>query len=152
MARMKAVMAAVLVMEKEGITQAFGVPGAARSSSMVIEPMYAGSQNVTLAAWILAKSASRSMSGRLAGSAGLAPGDPLGIAPQLADDIAARTDPMPAVGRAPNQPRPIKQRLPRREKVIFDSGRVEQIEIHDPIGRYVRGNHALSSRCALQQS
>ena len=35
MARMKAVMAAVLVMEKEGITQAFGVPGAA------INPMYA---------------------------------------------------------------------------------------------------------------
>ncbi len=35
MARMKAAMAAVLVMEKEGITQAFGVPGAA------INPMYA---------------------------------------------------------------------------------------------------------------
>ena len=35
MARMKAVMAAVLVMEKEGITQAFGVPGAA------INPLYA---------------------------------------------------------------------------------------------------------------
>ncbi|MCM2328601.1 MAG: glyoxylate carboligase [Lysobacter sp.] len=35
MARMKAVMAAVRVMEKEGITQAFGVPGAA------INPMYA---------------------------------------------------------------------------------------------------------------
>src|SRR3569832_176757 len=34
MAKMKAVMAAVLVMEKEGITQAFGVPGAA------INPMY----------------------------------------------------------------------------------------------------------------
>src|ERR1700674_2068927 len=34
MARMKAVMAAVLVMEKEGITQAFGVPGAA------INPLY----------------------------------------------------------------------------------------------------------------
>ena len=29
MAKMKAAMAAVLVMEKEGITQAFGVPGAA---------------------------------------------------------------------------------------------------------------------------
>ena len=27
MAKMKAAMAAVLVMEKEGITQAFGVPG-----------------------------------------------------------------------------------------------------------------------------
>ena len=27
MARMKAAMAAVLVMEKEGVTQAFGVPG-----------------------------------------------------------------------------------------------------------------------------
>lgn len=35
MARMKAVMAAVLVMEKEGISQAFGVPGAA------INPLYA---------------------------------------------------------------------------------------------------------------
>src|SRR5213075_670071 len=34
MARMKAVMAAVLVMEKEGISQAFGVPGAA------INPLY----------------------------------------------------------------------------------------------------------------
>jgi tartronate-semialdehyde synthase len=35
MARMKAVMAAVLVMEKEGVKQAFGVPGAA------INPLYA---------------------------------------------------------------------------------------------------------------
>ncbi|MEW6464602.1 MAG: glyoxylate carboligase [Pseudomonadota bacterium] len=35
MAKMKAAMAAVLVMEKEGITQAFGVPGAA------INPLYA---------------------------------------------------------------------------------------------------------------
>ncbi len=35
MAKMRAVMAAVQVMEKEGITQAFGVPGAA------INPMYA---------------------------------------------------------------------------------------------------------------
>ncbi len=35
MATMKAVMAAVLVMEKEGITNAFGVPGAA------INPLYA---------------------------------------------------------------------------------------------------------------
>jgi tartronate-semialdehyde synthase len=35
MAKMKAVMAAVMVMEKEGVTQAFGVPGAA------INPMYA---------------------------------------------------------------------------------------------------------------
>jgi tartronate-semialdehyde synthase len=35
MARMKAVMAAVLVLEKEGIAQAFGVPGAA------INPLYA---------------------------------------------------------------------------------------------------------------
>ena len=34
MARMKAVMAAVLVMEKEGVSQAFGVPGAA------INPLY----------------------------------------------------------------------------------------------------------------
>jgi tartronate-semialdehyde synthase len=35
MARMTAAAAAVLVMEKEGITQAFGVPGAA------INPLYA---------------------------------------------------------------------------------------------------------------
>src|SRR5881409_4027890 len=35
MARMKAAMAAVLVMEKEGVAQAFGVPGAA------INPLYA---------------------------------------------------------------------------------------------------------------
>ena len=35
MAKMKAAMAAVLVMEKEGITTAFGVPGAA------INPLYA---------------------------------------------------------------------------------------------------------------
>ena len=35
MAKMKAIMAAVLVMEKEGISQAFGVPGAA------INPLYA---------------------------------------------------------------------------------------------------------------
>ncbi|MCP2807305.1 thiamine pyrophosphate-binding protein, partial [Salmonella enterica subsp. enterica serovar Typhimurium] len=35
MAKMKAIEAAVRVMEKEGITQAFGVPGAA------INPMYA---------------------------------------------------------------------------------------------------------------
>src|SRR5690349_21908379 len=35
MSRMKAAMAAVLVLEKEGITQAFGVPGAA------INPLYA---------------------------------------------------------------------------------------------------------------
>ena len=33
MAKMKAVMAAVLVMEKEGVTQAFGVPGAATYSA-----------------------------------------------------------------------------------------------------------------------
>src|ERR1700709_1713522 len=35
MARMKAAMAAVLVLEKEGISQAFGIPGAA------INPLYA---------------------------------------------------------------------------------------------------------------
>jgi tartronate-semialdehyde synthase len=35
MAKMKAAMAAVLVLEKEGVTQAFGVPGAA------INPLYA---------------------------------------------------------------------------------------------------------------
>ena len=34
MAKMKAAMAAVLVMEKEGVNQAFGVPGAA------INPLY----------------------------------------------------------------------------------------------------------------
>ena len=34
MAKMKAAMAAVLVMEKEGVSQAFGVPGAA------INPLY----------------------------------------------------------------------------------------------------------------
>jgi tartronate-semialdehyde synthase len=35
MPKMKAAMAAVLVLEKEGITQAFGVPGAA------LNPLYA---------------------------------------------------------------------------------------------------------------
>lgn len=35
MAKMKAALAAVLVMEKEGVTKAFGVPGAA------INPLYA---------------------------------------------------------------------------------------------------------------
>ena len=35
MAKMKAAMAAVLVMEKEGVSQVFGVPGAA------INPLYA---------------------------------------------------------------------------------------------------------------
>ena len=36
MARMKAVMAAALVMEREGISQAFGVPGAAITSAAAI--------------------------------------------------------------------------------------------------------------------
>src|SRR5689334_5232021 len=49
MARMKAVMAAVLVMEKEGITQAFGVPGAA------INPMYAALRERATIAHVLAR-------------------------------------------------------------------------------------------------
>ena len=49
MARMKAVMAAVQVMEKEGITQAFGVPGAA------INPMYAALKERQSISHILAR-------------------------------------------------------------------------------------------------
>ena len=49
MAKMKAAMAAVLVMEKEGITQAFGVPGAA------INPLYAALRERQLIAHILAR-------------------------------------------------------------------------------------------------
>jgi tartronate-semialdehyde synthase len=49
MAKMKAVMAAVLVMEKEGITQAFGVPGAA------INPLYAAMRERQSIAHILAR-------------------------------------------------------------------------------------------------
>ncbi len=49
MARMRAVMAAVQVMEKEGITQAFGVPGAA------INPMYAALRERQSIAHILAR-------------------------------------------------------------------------------------------------
>ena len=49
MARMKASMAAVLVMEKEGITQAFGVPGAA------INPLYAALRERQTIAHILAR-------------------------------------------------------------------------------------------------
>jgi tartronate-semialdehyde synthase len=49
MARMKAAMAAVLVMEKEGITQAFGVPGAA------INPLYAQLRERQSIAHILAR-------------------------------------------------------------------------------------------------
>src|SRR5215471_15839156 len=49
MAKMKAVMAAVLVMEKEGITQAFGVPGAA------INPLYAALRERQSIAHILAR-------------------------------------------------------------------------------------------------
>jgi tartronate-semialdehyde synthase len=49
MAKMKAAMAAVLVMEKEGITQAFGVPGAA------INPLYAAMRERQSIAHILAR-------------------------------------------------------------------------------------------------
>jgi len=49
MAKMKAVMAAVLVMEKEGITQAFGVPGAA------INPLYAALRERQSISHILAR-------------------------------------------------------------------------------------------------
>src|SRR5881398_3122282 len=49
MARMKAAMAAVLVMEREGITQAFGVPGAA------INPLYAQMRERGSIAHVLAR-------------------------------------------------------------------------------------------------
>src|SRR6201995_3206846 len=49
MARMKAAMAAVLVMEREGVTQAFGVPGAA------INPLYAQLRERQSIAHILAR-------------------------------------------------------------------------------------------------
>ena len=49
MARMKAVMAAVLVMEKEGVTQAFGVPGAA------INPLYSCLRERQTIAHVLAR-------------------------------------------------------------------------------------------------
>jgi tartronate-semialdehyde synthase len=49
MAKMKAAMAAVLVMEKEGITQAFGVPGAA------INPLYAAMRERQSIGHILAR-------------------------------------------------------------------------------------------------
>jgi tartronate-semialdehyde synthase len=49
MARMKAAMAAVLVMEREGVTQAFGVPGAA------INPLYAQMRERQSIAHILAR-------------------------------------------------------------------------------------------------
>lgn len=49
MARMKASMAAVLVLEKEGVTQAFGVPGAA------INPLYAALRERQTIAHILAR-------------------------------------------------------------------------------------------------
>lgn len=49
MARMKACMAAVLVLEKEGVTQAFGVPGAA------INPLYAALRERQSIAHILAR-------------------------------------------------------------------------------------------------
>ena len=49
MARMKAVMAALLVMEKEGVTQAFGVPGAA------INPLYSVMRERGTVAHILAR-------------------------------------------------------------------------------------------------
>jgi len=49
MAKMKAAMAAVLVMEKEGVTNAFGVPGAA------INPLYAAMRERQSIAHILAR-------------------------------------------------------------------------------------------------
>jgi tartronate-semialdehyde synthase len=49
MAKMKAAMAAVLVMEKEGVTQAFGVPGAA------INPLYAQLEERQTIAHVLAR-------------------------------------------------------------------------------------------------
>ncbi len=49
MARMKAVMAAVLVLEKEGVNQAFGVPGAA------INPLYAALRERQTIAHVLAR-------------------------------------------------------------------------------------------------
>ena len=49
MARMKAAMAAVLVMEKEGVSQAFGVPGAA------INPLYAALRERGSIAHVLAR-------------------------------------------------------------------------------------------------
>ncbi|HSV59110.1 MAG TPA: glyoxylate carboligase [Variovorax sp.] len=49
MAKMKAVMAAVLVMEKEGVSQAFGVPGAA------INPLYAALRERQSISHILAR-------------------------------------------------------------------------------------------------
>ena len=49
MSKMKAAMAAVLVMEKEGVTQAFGVPGAA------INPLYAALRERQSIAHILAR-------------------------------------------------------------------------------------------------
>jgi tartronate-semialdehyde synthase len=49
MARMTAVMAALLVMEKEGVTQAFGVPGAA------INPLYAAMRERQSVTHILAR-------------------------------------------------------------------------------------------------
>ena len=49
MARMKAAMAAVLVMEKEGVAQAFGVPGAA------INPLYAQMRERQTIAHVLAR-------------------------------------------------------------------------------------------------
>jgi len=49
MAKMTAVQAAVLVMEKEGVTQAFGVPGAA------INPLYSAMRQRGSIAHILAR-------------------------------------------------------------------------------------------------
>jgi tartronate-semialdehyde synthase len=49
MAKMKAILAAVLVMEKEGVTQAFGVPGAA------INPLYAALRERGTIAHVLAR-------------------------------------------------------------------------------------------------
>ena len=49
MAKMRAAMAAVLVMEKEGISQAFGIPGAA------INPLYAALRERGSIAHVLAR-------------------------------------------------------------------------------------------------
>jgi hypothetical protein len=49
MAKMKAALAAVLVMEKEGVSQAFGVPGAA------INPLYAALRERQSIAHVLAR-------------------------------------------------------------------------------------------------
>ena len=70
-------------------------------------------------------------------------GKPLRISPQFAHHIATRGDPVPAVGRAPDQPRPIEQGLPGCEVVLFHARRIEDVEIDHPVGRNVCRYHAL---------